>query len=123
MKEKSAFITIIGRPNVGKSSLMNRIIAQKVAIVSDKPQTTRTKICGIYTKGADQLVFIDTPGFHKPRNELDKNMNKAVGDGMADVDAAPALATASRFSGSSSSCMEALRTRTPSASFILSVTL
>lgn len=88
MKEKSAFITIIGRPNVGKSSLMNRIIAQKVAIVSDKPQTTRTKICGIYTKGADQLVFIDTPGFHKPRNELDKNMNKAVGDGMADVDAA-----------------------------------
>ena len=76
MKEKSAFITIIGRPNVGKSSLMNRILGQKVAIVSDKPQTTRTKICGVYTKGVDQLVFIDTPGFHKPRNELDKNMNK-----------------------------------------------
>ena len=88
MKEKSAFITIIGRPNVGKSSLMNRILGQKVAIVSDKPQTTRTKICGVYTKGVDQIVFIDTPGFHKPRNELDKNMNKAVGDGMADVDAA-----------------------------------
>lgn len=88
MKEKSAFITIIGRPNVGKSSLMNRILGQKVAIVSDKPQTTRTKICGVYTAGVDQLVFIDTPGFHKPRNELDKNMNKAVGDGMADVDAA-----------------------------------
>lgn len=88
MKEKSAFITIIGRPNVGKSSLMNRILGQKVAIVSDKPQTTRTKICGVYTKVVDQLVFIDTPGFHKPRNELDKNMNKAVGDGMADVDAA-----------------------------------
>ena len=88
MKEKSAFITIIGRPNVGKSSLMNRILGQKVAIVSDKPQTTRTKICGVYTKGVDQLVFIDTRGFHKPRNELDKNMNKAVGDGMADVDAA-----------------------------------
>ena len=88
MKEKSAFITIIGRPNVGKSSLMNRILGQKVAIVSDKPQTTRTKITGILTKGADQLVFIDTPGFHKPRNMLDKNMNKAVGDGMADVDAA-----------------------------------
>lgn len=88
MKEKSAFITIIGRPNVGKSSLMNRILGQKVAIVSDKPQTTRTKICGVYTKDVDQLVFIDTPGFHKPRNELDKNMNKAVGDGMADVDAA-----------------------------------
>ena len=88
MKEKSAFITIIGRPNLGKSSLMNRILGQKVAIVSDKPQTTRTKITDILTKGVDQLVFIDTPGFHKPRNMLDKNMNKAVGDGMADVDAA-----------------------------------
>ncbi len=95
MKEKSAFITIIGRPNVGKSSLMNRILGQKVAIVSDKPQTTRTKISGILTKGADQLVFIDTPGFHKPRNVLDKNMNKAVGDGMADVDAAVLVVEAS----------------------------
>jgi len=88
MKEKSAFITIIGRPNVGKSSLMNKILGQKVAIVSNKPQTTRTKIMGIHTEKETQLVFIDTPGFHKPRNELDKNMNKAVGDGMADVDAA-----------------------------------
>ncbi len=88
MKEKSAFIAIIGRPNVGKSSLMNRVLGQKVAIVSNKPQTTRTKIMGVMTKGAVQTVFIDTPGFHKPRNELDKNMNKAVGDGMADVDAA-----------------------------------
>ena len=88
MKEKSAFITIIGRPNVGKSSLMNKILGQKVAIVSNKPQTTRTKIMGILTKDEVQTVFIDTPGFHKPRNELDRNMNKAVGDGMADVDAA-----------------------------------
>lgn len=88
MKEKSAFITIIGRPNVGKSSLMNKVLGQKVAIVSNKPQTTRTRIMGIYTKKETQTVFIDTPGFHKPRNELDKNMNKAVGDGMADVDAA-----------------------------------
>lgn len=88
MKEKSAFISIIGRPNVGKSSLMNCILGQKVAIVSNKPQTTRTKIMGIYTKEETQFVFIDTPGFHKPRNELDKNMNKAVGDGMTDVDVA-----------------------------------
>ncbi len=88
MEQKSAFITIIGRPNVGKSSLMNNVLGQKVAIVSNKPQTTRTRIMGIYTKAETQLVFIDTPGFHKPRNELDKNMNRAVGDGMADVDAA-----------------------------------
>ena len=87
MKEKSAFIAIIGRPNVGKSSLMNKVLGQKVAIISNKPQTTRTKIMGVRTVGEVQTVFIDTPGFHKPRNELDKNMNKAVGDGMADVDA------------------------------------
>ena len=86
MEQKSAFIAIIGRPNVGKSSLMNKVLGQKVSIVSNKPQTTRTKIMGIYTKDETQFVFIDTPGFHKPRNELDKNMNKAVGDGMTDVD-------------------------------------
>lgn len=88
MKQKSAFITIIGRPNVGKSSLMNKVLGQKVAIVSNKPQTTRTRIMGIYTKDETQTVFIDTPGFHKPRNELDKNMNRAVGEGMSDVDGA-----------------------------------
>lgn len=88
MNQKSAFITIIGRPNVGKSSLMNKVLGQKVAIVSNKPQTTRTRIMGIYTREETQLVFIDTPGFHKPRNELDKNMNKAVGEGMSDVDGA-----------------------------------
>ena len=86
-KEKSAFITIVGRPNVGKSSLLNRILGQKVSIVSDKPQTTRTKIMGVYNNAENQLVFIDTPGFHKPRNVLGQNMVKAVGDGMSDVDA------------------------------------
>lgn len=88
MEQKSAFITIIGRPNVGKSSLMNKILGQKVAIVSNKPQTTRTKIMGVYTKQETQLVFIDTPGFHKAHNVLDRNMNKAVGDGMVDTDGA-----------------------------------
>lgn len=87
IKEKSAFITIVGRPNVGKSSLLNRILGQKVSIVSDKPQTTRTKIMGVYNNAENQLVFIDTPGFHKPRNILGQNMVKAVGDGMSDVDA------------------------------------
>lgn len=88
MTQKSAFITIIGRPNVGKSSLMNRILGQKVAIVSNKPQTTRTRIMGILTKEETQYVFIDTPGFHKPHNLLGTNMIKAVDSGMSDVDAA-----------------------------------
>lgn len=84
---RTAFISIVGRPNVGKSSLLNRILGQKVSIVSDKPQTTRTRIMGVYTKDNDQIVFIDTPGFHKPRNRLGDKMIQAVGDGMNDVDA------------------------------------
>ena len=88
MENKSAFITIIGRPNVGKSSLMNRVLGQKIAIVSDKPQTTRTRIMGVLTKKETQFVFIDTPGFHKPHNLLGTNMIKAVNSGMSDVDAA-----------------------------------
>lgn len=88
MKTKSAFITLVGRPNVGKSSLMNKILGQKIAIVSDKPQTTRTRIMGVLTRDNSQLVFIDTPGFHKPHNLLGENMLKAVDDGLTEVDAA-----------------------------------
>ena len=85
---KSAFIAIVGRPNVGKSSLLNHILGQKVAIVSDKPQTTRTRIMGVLNRDTTQVVFIDTPGFHKPRNRLGDNMIKAVSSGLSDVDAA-----------------------------------
>ena len=63
---KSAFIAIVGRPNVGKSSILNRLLGQKVAIVSSKTQTTRTRIMGVLTRGDTQLVFTDTPGFHRP---------------------------------------------------------
>ncbi len=87
MSEKSVFVTIVGRSNVGKSSIMNKMLGQKIAIVSNKPQTTRTRIMGVLTKGESQFVFIDTPGLHKPKNLLGENMMKAVKDGMADVDA------------------------------------
>ena len=85
-KQKSAFVAIIGRPNAGKSSIMNRLLGQKVVIVSDKPQTTRTRVMGVLTVGDNQYVFVDTPGFHKPRTVLGENMVKAAGDGMSDVE-------------------------------------
>ncbi len=85
-QQKSAFIAIVGRPNAGKSSLMNALLGQKVVIVSDKPQTTRTRVMGVLTEQPYQYVFIDTPGFHKPRTALGENMIKAVGAGMDDVD-------------------------------------
>lgn len=84
---KTAFIAIVGCPNVGKSSILNRMLGQKIAIVSDKPQTTRTKIMGVLTKDDTQLVFTDTPGFHKPKNKLGEKMIKAVGDSISGVDA------------------------------------
>ena len=84
---KTAFVAIVGKPNVGKSSLLNKMLGQKIAIVSSKPQTTRTKIMGVLTKGETQLVFTDTPGFHKAHNKLGEKMNEAVGDTVGGVDA------------------------------------
>lgn len=84
---KTAFIAIVGCPNVGKSSILNKIMGTKIAIVSSKPQTTRTKIMGVLTDGDIQLVFTDTPGYHKPHNKLGEKMNQAVGDSIGGVDA------------------------------------
>ncbi|MGI6744982.1 MAG: GTPase Era [Firmicutes bacterium ADurb.Bin300] len=86
--KKTAFIAIVGRPNVGKSSILNKMLGQKVSIVSSRPQTTRFRITGILTEGEVQLVFTDTPGFHKPRTKLGENMVKAIGDSISGVDAA-----------------------------------
>lgn len=85
---KTGFIAIVGRPNVGKSTLLNSIIGEKVAIVSKKPQTTRNRITGIHTVGETQFVFLDTPGMHKPRTKLGDFMVKTASDTLGGVDAA-----------------------------------
>jgi len=83
---KSGFVSLIGRPNVGKSTLVNQIVGTKVAIISNKPQTTRNIIKGIYNDDDSQIVFIDTPGIHKPSNKLGKTLNKQAYYGMNDAD-------------------------------------
>lgn len=85
---KNAFITIVGRPNAGKSSLLNALIGEKIAAVSAKPQTTRTKITGVLTKEETQYVFMDTPGMHRAKNKLSEHMIKTVNDSVADLDIA-----------------------------------
>ena len=84
---KSGFVSIIGRPNVGKSTFLNRVIGQKIAIMSDKPQTTRNKIQGVYTTEDVQTIFIDTPGIHKPKHKLGDFMMKVATNALREVDA------------------------------------
>ena len=86
--KKSGNITIVGRPNVGKSTLLNALVGEKIAIVTNKPQTTRNRICGIVTRGDCQFVFTDTPGLHKARNRLGEYMDGVVRASITDVDAA-----------------------------------
>lgn len=86
MAFKSGFVSIIGRPNVGKSTLMNKLIGEKIAIMSDKPQTTRNRIQSIYTSEDCQIIFIDTPGMHKPKHKLGEYMINAAKDTLREVD-------------------------------------
>lgn len=83
---KSGFVTFVGRPNVGKSTLLNQILGQKVTIVSDKPQTTRTQVRGVLTTPDAQVVFVDTPGIHKPRTLLGERLNDTAASSIGDVD-------------------------------------
>ncbi len=89
--KRSGMITLCGRPNVGKSTLINALVGEKVAIVSNKPQTTRNRICGVLTRGEAQFVFLDTPGLHKPRSRLGDYMVDVVRRSVADVDAVALL--------------------------------
>lgn len=86
MNTKTAMVTIAGRPNVGKSTLTNYLVGEKIAIVSNKPQTTRNRICGVLTKGNTQYVFVDTPGYHKPRTKLGDYMVNVTKSSITDVD-------------------------------------
>ena len=83
---KSGFIAIVGRPNAGKSTLLNSIMNQKLAIISSKPQTTRNNIQGILSDEDSQMIFIDTPGIHKPHHELGRTLNKSAYASLQDVD-------------------------------------
>ena len=89
--KKCGIITLCGRPNVGKSTLTNALVGDKVAIVTNKPQTTRNRICGILTRGECQFVFVDTPGLHKARTRLGDYMVGVVKESVADVDAVALL--------------------------------
>src|SRR6266567_3547967 len=83
---KSGFASIVGRPNSGKSTLLNRVVGEKVSIVTDKPQTTRHVVRGIVTRPEGQITFLDTPGIHKPIHRMNERMMKSVRDAMSDVD-------------------------------------
>ena len=98
-KFHSGFVAILGRPNVGKSSIMNRIVGEKVAIVSNHPQTTRNKLLGVATGDDWQIVFVDTPGLHKPRTKLGEYMMKSANDAREGVDAVLAVVDGQKIAG------------------------
>jgi GTPase len=96
---RSGFVGIVGRPNVGKSTLLNNLMHRKLAIISEKPQTTRNKIRCIFTREDAQIIFVDTPGFHKPKNALGERLNKAVRETFSEVDAIIFILDATRSIG------------------------
>src|SRR5205807_6874438 len=97
---RSGFATLVGRPNVGKSTLLNHIVGTKVTIVSDKPQTTRTQVRGVLNRPDAQIVFVDTPGLHKPKTELGHRLNQTATIAAQDVDVVCVVLDASKQIGS-----------------------
>ena len=115
----SVFVAVIGRPNVGKSSLTNLLVGEKVAIVTSKPQTTRTRITGVITRGPLQYVLLDTPGIHKPRNRLDSRMTQTAAASLKDVDVTLMLfEPTGEFTESELGMVEALRKAGPAIAVI-----
>ena len=120
----SVFVALVGRPNVGKSSLTNHLVGEKVAIVTQKPQTTRNRITGIITKGPVQYVLLDTPGIHKPRNRLDSRMTQTAAASLKDVDVTLMLfEPAGAFTDSELNMVEALCKAGPAIAVINKVDL
>ncbi len=118
-QSRSVFVALVGRPNVGKSSLTNRLVGEKVAIVTQKPQTTRSRITGIVTRGAVQYVFLDTPGIHTPRNKLDARMTQTAAASLKDVDVTLMLfEPAGELSEAESAMVDALRKAGPALALI-----
>ena len=109
---RSGFVTLVGRPNVGKSTLMNFILGTKVSITSDKPQTTRHQIRGILNDDETQLVFVDTPGIHRPRTLMGERLNQTATEALGDVDVVCLLIDATR-SGRATSSSPSVSPRTP----------
>mgnify|MGYP002799241337 FL=1 len=123
-RTSSVFVALVGRPNVGKSSLTNRLVGEKVAIVTQKPQTTRNRIMGIVTKGPVQFVLMDTPGIHKPRNKLDARMTQTASASLADVDVTLMLfEPAGDFTESELKMVEALKKAGPAVGIVNKVDL
>ena len=124
VKTSSVFVALVGRPNVGKSSLTNRLVGEKVAIVTQKPQTTRSRITGILTRGPVQYVLMDTPGIHVPRNKLDARMTQTAAASIKDVDVTVMLFEPSGpFTESELKMIEALRQGGPALAVINKVDL
>ena len=116
MSEKkfhSGFVAILGRPNVGKSSILNRFVGEKVAIVSDRPQTTRNKLMGIVTREDWQIVFVDTPGIHKPKTKLGERMMNAVSDAKEGVDAVLCMVDAQMIGNGDMAMQDVLKMKCP----------
>jgi GTP-binding protein Era len=118
-QKKSGVVALIGRPNAGKSTLLNRVIGMKIAIVSDKPQTTRTRITGVLTRGEGQIVFLDTPGVHKPGYKLNRRMMAIVTDALSTVDLILLMIDSTKPIGHGDQFVLDLLKRVPARAFLL----
>jgi len=116
---KSGMVSLIGRPNAGKSTLLNKLIGEKIAIVSDKPQTTRTRITGVLTRPDGQIVFLDTPGIHKPGYALNRRMMAVVTDALSSVDLVLLIVDSTEATGSGDRFVRDMIAKIPTRAFLL----